>query len=441
MGGLEQAAGRMASLFDDGGVELLARAGLGVDWISAIETLPSDHRRFPDEADGLTALTSLRDALAMLDRMPPALALTEALLELRSRASGPRHPDALVELGALGALQQRAGRVEEGARHLARAWEGLRTQGVDDLRAAVVASNLALHHARVGRWLDAEPLLARAYAIRSRLAPGTTSRIAAQLAEARTRLGREREALALYEEAWRGAEQEHGATDPRTLARARTYGVVLNSLGEHHLAVEPLRAAVEHLAEGDERALARFELGVALDALGRGEEGLRLVEEAVRWTRGAGGPHPELSRRLTRLANLQLRRGHAAEAEGLLREALEADTLLHGDSSPEVAVRCAALGDFCARAGRRAEALGWLDPAASLLRSTLGDADPRTRSVVTFWLGLVMEQAEEARRQRDRELAVELVHRAWSVAVPVLGHGDRQVARLRSLADALALRP
>lgn len=440
MSAMEQAARRIASSFEDGGRSVLDEAGLGDDWQSALAALPPGHLPELRGASALQALTALRDALAMVDRVDAAVALTRALVDLRRRADGPDHPDTLVEIGAWGALEQRAGRAPEGERLLRRAYDGLVAQRVGDLRLAVVAAQLALHHARAGRWGEAEPLLAASYAARARHAPETTGRIAAQLGEARVWLGRRREAVPLYEEAWRAHVRDHGAADPRSLVRARAYGVLLNELGEHHLAIEPLRAALEHLPDGDERALVRFELGVALDALGRREEGLRLVEEAVRWTRRAGGPHPDLAHRLTRLATLQLRRGRATEAEGLLREALEADALLHGEDSPEVAARYVALGDFCARAGRRAEALGWLDPAASLMRSALGDDDPRTRSVVAFWLGLVAEQADEARRRRDRELAAELVRRAWSVAVPVLGHGHREVARLRSMADALALR-
>lgn len=436
----EVAAQRIASLFDDGGKAVLASTGMGPGWAGALRATAVDLSALPADASGLQVLTALRDALASAPDVGPALGLTRALLDLRTRTHGPDHPDTLVELGALGALEQRAGRIDEGALRLRRAYDGLAAQRIQDLRIAVVAASLAVHHARAGRFGEAEPLLAESYAIRARLAPDTTARVAAQLGEARLRLGRGREAAPLYEEAWRAFQREYGPDDPRTVTRARAYGALLNELGEHHQAVAPLREAVEHLAEGEERALVQFELGVALDALGRREEGLRLVEDSVRWTRRAGGPHPDLARRLTKLANLQIRRGRTTEAEGLLREALEADLVLHGDDSPEVAARYAALGEFCARAGRRAEALGWLDPAASLLRSALGDDDPRTRAVVAYWLGLVAQQADEARQRRDRALAAELVRRAWAVAVPVLGHGHRDVARLRAVAQALAIR-
>jgi hypothetical protein len=155
---------------------------------------------------------------------------------------------------------------------------------------------------------------------------------------------------------------------------------------------------------------------------------------------GEGLPHPNLASRLSTYAGMQLRKGRVGEAEGLLMEALEAERRLFGDSSVDVASRYATLGYFYARQGRTAEAMGWLDPAASLMRSAVGDTHPKTRVVVDYQAGMLIAQVERAAAQRKRDLARELVMRAWTLASPVLGFKSAKVRRIRELAEQLGFR-
>lgn len=427
----------IAALFEDEGRSVLDEGELGESWRDALQHVPPELLDVPPEDAGRVQLGRLRDFWSRLDDLRPALAATRGLLDVQVTRHGPEHPDALVELGALGALVQRAGRADEGAAMLERAFDGLRSAaGGSDLRLAVVSSNLGLHYVRAGRAEDAERVLGTAYRIRSVQAPETAGLAAAQLGELRMRAGRLADALPLLREAWQRSVEQQGPDHPRTAARAHVLGALYARLGRHSDAARLLRTAWEAARGDSERAAgAAMELGVALCQSGAEEEGLRRVEEAIRWTREASRaePHPTLPARLTAYAQLQLQRGRPGEAEGILLEALEAEKRLNGDDSPQVADRYAVLGNFCARSGRGPEALGWLDAAASLLRTALGDAHPRTRQVVQQQSGLLVATANDALKRRDRALASELLARAWSLAEPVLGQADARVREIREL--------
>ena len=142
-------------------------------------------------ARGPALIARLRDWHASSGRLLPALALTRGLLAVCIDARGHEHPDSLTELGALGALIWRSGRVEEGGKLLTSAFKALRAVADDqDLRLAVVAGNHALALVKAGELEQAEYALELALRRRRALAPQTTGIVAAQLGEVRVRLGK-----------------------------------------------------------------------------------------------------------------------------------------------------------------------------------------------------------------------------------------------------------
>jgi tetratricopeptide (TPR) repeat protein len=306
----------------------------------------------------------------------------------------------------------------------------------------VVAGNLARVRVSAEQWTRAEVLLAEAYRIRGKLAPATVGQVAAQLGEVRLRLGKTKSAVVLLREAWQAHLQTYGQGHPATAARARTLGRVLSGLERHSESILPLRQARSASQASGDRASAAasgFLLGVALYRCGTVEEGVRLVDEAVRWTRAERGPggahHRELPDRLTSWSALLLDRGRVDEAEGVLREALEVSGRLYGDQSVQVALRTAALGGLSARLGRVDEAMAWLEAAASLLRSTAGDSSVHTRQVVITLIELAQVQATRALDSRDKGTARMLVERVGPISVAVLGAADSRVQALQILAQ------
>lgn len=438
---IEAAPALLAALFEDGGVELLARGGLGQGWPEALACVPASILEVPPgPAAGLLQLLRLRDFWLRRGDLRPAIALTQALLQLRTRDGGPEHPDTLVEQATLGALAERAGRGAQGAAMLEDALARLRPRvGGRDRRLAVVASHAARSRVGRGELEGAEALLRIALRIRREVGEpvGAT---AAQLGEVLLRRGQPAAAQPLLDEAHREAVAAEGPHAAVSLARAQLLGRAAGEAGDPAAAAAALRPVhAATAAEPARQATVGFELGLALLSCGEAQEGIRLVEAAVRWTRGArgpaGGPHPTLPDRLAALARLRLARGRAAEAEGLLLEALDAEQQLSGDTSPQVALRYVALGRMCAGLGRVDEALGWLEPAISLLSGSLGPQDAHTRSAVEAYAAALLQAADRAGAGRDRALLADLVGQGLRLAEPVLGRSHPQIVALRALAQ------
>ncbi len=445
---IAEAPNLLGSLFEDGGAALLGQGGLGTDWRAALAHVPPAVLAIAPGPDaGLRQLLRLRDFWSSRNDLRPAVAATRGLVDVLARRVGPHHPDTLVELATLGVLADRAGRVDEGARLIEEALERLRPQvSGRDLRLAVVSGHAGRSRMSRGDVKGAEAALDVAWRIRTDVAPDTAALVAAQLGEVRLKLGDVQGALPLLKDAWEATRAREGDESPRALARAQMLGSVYNQLGRHDAAVKALRPVHAHLGDAppERRAAVAFELGLALARTGVAEEGLRLVDESVRWTRAwgqrSGSPHPSLPGRLTMFAQLQNQRGRPGEAEGMLMEALDAERQLYGDASPQVAQRYASIGRLVGGQGRLDEAIGWLDPACSLLRSALGDADPRVVEAVEAQAGFVLQRATQALASRDRELAGGLVLRAYDLAAAVLGHGHERTRRLRDLRDSHRLR-
>jgi tetratricopeptide (TPR) repeat protein len=113
-------------------------------------------------------------------------------------------------------------------------------------------------------------------------------------------------------------------------------GPLLNNLGwEHYESGEfddalaaferALRARERNPADGDGISLARYAVGKTLRALGRAEDGIPLLEEAVAWAEAEGKPdgwfHEELAEEYAAVGRDADARTHAQRALPLLGEA------------------------------------------------------------------------------------------------------------------------
>lgn len=435
----------LARLFPDGGQRFLQDGGLGASWGEALAGVPPQLLKVPPQAAGLRQLSRLRDFWTQQNDLRPALAASRALLDIRARVVGQDHPDTYMELGALGALVQRAGKMAEGGQLLEKAYAGLRSHGVSDMRLAIVAGNVGTHRVRQGDPTAGAEALRRALELRKRLQPRTIDLVAAQLAEVLLMQDRLDEAIDLLEQAWTACRAEHGADHARTRTRARSYGLALARAQQWERAARvlgPVHDARSKQPMDAEGAALAFALGISLSRSGQLEGGTRAVEACLRWTRQQeatlGHPHEELPNRLSEWANLELHRGRTEEAEGLILEALDVERRLWGDDSIDVARRYLELGRFYIGLGRMDEALGWIDPAASLHRSVLGDQDPDTKVAVEAQLSLLLDRAKAARNRRDPMLAWQLLDAGLAQAGPVLGFNHVTVRRARELHDQVA---
>ena len=433
------APARLSDLFSDGGASIFEESGRVSSWEEALAPLPKAVFRVASEDPAVALLTMCRDMWSRVD-LRLATAMTRGLLKIHIERHGKDHPDALVELGALGALAQRAGRVEEGAALLEEAWTGLRSVvGGRDIRLAIVAGNLGLYYAKIGDLSQAEHLLDQAYRVRKRVAPTSIAKVAAQLGEIRLRLGKTEEGLDDLRAAWLCSLDSVGETHPQTVKYSITLARGLNRAKLYREST-PLWRDLYRLAvdsnNPEKIAEIGFYLGMALYRTHHKEEARRRINESVRWTRAASEQtvHPKLPERLTFLAALEIDQRRIYEAEGLYREVIEAEIRLHGDDSPEVARRYAALGRLLGQMGRIDEAVGYLESAASLLLSTIGPRQESTRAVVAAAVGVLTQKAEQSVAEGDKEGASQILGHALQLAGPVIGFDHEAVRKAQALA-------
>lgn len=438
-GWADWAAERIAWLFEDGGAAVRYEGGLGSTWALALASVPDSYVENVGDTDdwdtiGEQVLQAVREYWAQNGDLRPAIAVTRGLVQRRADRFGESHPETLVELGALAALADRAGKLAEAAGMFRRAWEGLR--GVDDLRAAVVASNHALHMLRMRQVDRAEELLAHAHRLQKKHAPETTGLVAGQLGELLMRRGKSAEAAPLLQEAWDRYREQHGTGDPRTLARARLLATTLVSLERFAEALPVLRnihqAAIDE-KDDEKRVLLAFQLASALDAAGRLEEASRLVDDGIRWTRAHGDPHPEFPARITLASQLASKRGRFHEAEGFLREALDVEARVHGEGSAEAGQRHSRLALFLLSQGRLEEARGHLEVAVTVLRSTLGIEAWQTRYAAEALIDTLIAEAKRAKDSGDAMFAVEILEHARMTAIPILGPKHKMTLEIEKL--------
>lgn len=443
----DEMARMFTALFEDGGAVVLGEGSQHVSWEGALAELPDALFDMPRSTKPLTLLTLARDLWSRQNNLRMATAVTRGLLQLSVDRLGRDHPDTLTQLGALGALAQRAGRTEDGAALLEEAWEGLRSVvGGRDLRLAVVAGNLGLHYARAKRYDEAEHCLHTALKIRQAEAPLTAAMVAGQLGEVRLLLGRTDEGLEALEVAFLAELDQFGENHPNTLRRMLQLAMALSRAGQYRRAVPLWRTADAVARKGghpERISQISFELGRALIHDHKREEGTRRMREALQWTREAstsGPPHAELATRLAAWAQLEIDNRRPSEAEALLREAVDVETRLTGVASANTARRQAALGRLLAQMGRIDEALGYLESAASLLLSTEGPEDASTIAAVEATLGLIATKAEHLIAQRDKQGATQMIAHALALGGPVLGFDHRALATLRHIAESNRLR-
>lgn len=429
----------LAALFQDQGRALLAEGGKQ-SWEEALAPLPDALFAVPGGKNpGLTVLTLARDLWNRSGDLRMATAATRGLMGIHVGANGTEDPDALVELGALGRLAQRAGRVDEGAELMEQAWHGLRSVvGGRDMRLAVVGGNLGLHYARTEQLEEAEHLLETAYRIRKRQAPETVGTVAGHLGEVRLRLGKVADALEVLRDSWLSTLDQHGENHPRTIQKTLMLAKALNQT-QNYRESAPLWRDLHAVARksGEPLQIARmgFNLGQALYRTHKKEEAIRLLDDALRLARSrweAGEDVADLPDWLSFRAQIEIDERRPAQAEGIYLEAIEIEKHLSGEDSAETARRYVTLGSLIGRMGRLDEGMGYLDGAASLLRSKLGNAHPWTRAATEATLELLAAKIDKV-APLDRQTASALAQHGVHLGGSVLGYDHGAVRRVQSL--------
>lgn len=367
-------------------VEALAAAGWlrreGSTWIAtrsldALRTLdlPASEAAQRRVLDGVRALEEdareLVELLALLDR--PAGASFLARVASRP-ARVPAALDALLRAGWV--------RAQPHETDILLALDAPTTGAV--VRASLAADVRARLHGLLGEALLGRRRRASFEAGRHLAAGGRLAEAVGVLLDAAAASlggGRPQDALQALDEVGRATaalEASAGEGDAIWATReASLRGAALLAVGRWPEAIPTLERAVSHareLGEADVLVRALASLGRGLHRLGRYEPAAAALDEAL-----ARAPHtPALAAVLDGArrarADLHLQQGRAAEAEALLRDALDAATARGSQADEARAHR--GLGHVLGLAGRWTEAADALDVADELLTG-LGDAGAR----------------------------------------------------------------
>ena len=333
-------------------------------WLQVSESLA---RRLDDEEITIRLLEKRALRAGRRGEHDEGLQLAREVVRRVEALEGPGHPRLAVALGNLGQVLQHAGDLHAAlvAQRRALAIDET-TRGSEHPDVSFSLNNVAAVHIAKGEYREAIPLLERAVGIRERAFGPEHPRLLSalqNLAESLRGVGRFDEAEALFRRALAIAEARSGGDDPQRARLLSDLGSTAYYRGDAETARELYERAltihVEHDPAAIMTAVARYNLGEALEALDRLDEAFEQHQQALLDMQAKlGESHPYVAYPRGGLGRTHLRRGENEAAIPLLEQALAQ----HEDASApprERAVVRLALAQAMQRAGQldRAQAL------------------------------------------------------------------------------------
>lgn len=371
----------------------------------------------PDDARAVERqLVSLNDSGRFFEAVPVA----ERLAELRARALGPEHPDAVAASQLLGHAYRRVGDLRRAALHFGRVLsirERSLPAGSPLIERALI--NLAEVYREQQDHERAEPLLRRlveAARGTDRLASALTA-LAGLLVER----GDLDEAVTLYEQAVAAVE----AQPPPSAAFTDGADADAPPLGE------PPR---------HDTARARQNLARALAARGDLDRAQALAAQALAALEQTRGPDdPSVAVCLNNLALILHRQGKPEAAAPLFRRSIELRERGYGADHPSVAVPLNNLSGLAWDQGDFAEAERLSRRALGILERGSGPDHPRVADVLSALAGLALAQGRITDAIAMERRAADIQHAHAQIVF--LSGSERQklsfMARLERSSDAI----
>ncbi len=308
-------------------------------------------------------------ALAQYDRAKP---LFQRALALRREALGPDDDLTIGTLGRLAATQAQEGDPRDAIATAAEVVAARRrTRGENDAEYSAALSNLGNMYADIGDYAAAEPLLRESLAIDRRVLGDDSEDITFTLNNLATVL--------VDEEKYEDAIPLH----QESLAlRRRLFG-------------EPSAQV----------AIALGNYTLALDGAGRYAEAEATADSALAMAITVFGPrHLRTATNRVRLAQVFLHTGRAAQAEPLLREAVDVFTTL-GPRHWRTGDARAWLGETLLALGRNRDGINELEAGWEILTETTGSGTPRARAIAAVAAAYYEAADEPALAERWRQRA------------------------------------
>jgi serine/threonine-protein kinase len=293
-------------------------------------------------------------------------------------------------LSTLGELYEKAGQLDRAGEAFERSASLYGTAA--PLERAAALHGLGRIHAKRGQLAHAEALFREALAVRLERLPEKTAEVASTLnalALSVHEQGRHAEAEPLYRRALAADLASVGEADLHTqrvrgnlalllldtgdfAGAEQVFRDVLASIGGHRGASESRMDVAEYL-EG---------IGMTLTAQGRAAEAIGVLEQAVELrVRLVGRDHFLTARSLDHLGAALVAVGRLDEAEAAIAESLAVRLARLDPGHPEIASSYRTRGKLLAARGQRAEARADLALSVELYSASLGPEHPFTREV------------------------------------------------------------
>jgi serine/threonine-protein kinase len=219
--------------------------------------------------------------------------------------------------------------------------------------------------------------------------PLVQARLLTVLGRAHGDLGLYQEARPLFEEAIRIRRDSLGPDAFETAETERSYGGLLEHLGEYAAAESLMRRvqatfARDSIGRRDDRIRSLTVLANALHRLGRLDDAEPVYRQALALARDEYAPNsPELAGRLSDLGALLGNKAQYAEAESLLTRAIAIEREANGADSPRVATPTNNLATQFLRQRRSAEAEPMLREVLRIVTLALPEAHPLRASAMS----------------------------------------------------------
>ena len=314
-------------------------------------------------------------------------------LEETRRLYGPDHPQTFMSLTALATLLFGRAQFAEAEVLSREALAGLqRTRPADDPDVLGCLANLAAILTAKKDYTAAQELqqgllerVRRVYGPLGRLTVATLNNLGDGLAQQ----GRFAEAEPYYRQAVEAFNQTMGADHPQTLKATCGYGVMLCRMGRREEGLAIVRPALKDLeaalgADHPDALLVSGGIATLLREIGDLEDAEKLFRRTVATAEQSLGPlHPTTVTCTHGLAMLLLDKGDVASAAEMFRRAIEAMDKT-GQASEKVLLDCFGLVNALVQLGQLAEAEPLLRRAVDIHIKARGAEHPETQVAMTM---------------------------------------------------------
>jgi CHAT domain-containing protein/Tfp pilus assembly protein PilF len=407
-------------------------------------------------------------ALCAAARFADAVKPAQEILQIRTRAQGPKHWETADVRRVVATFELLAGKGEDdqrdmaGIRNLEQKAEELtqkaqyrqaqsllekalairrRVLGEEHPDTALSYNDLAQNLKAQGQYVKAQPLQEKALAIRRRTQGDEHPETAGcfnNLADILTEQGKYKEAQPLFEKALGIRRQLLGDEHPRT---AVCYHNLAGNLHRQRRLAEALPLAEKALAIwrktlGEEHpnvALGYNNVALMLSDQGRYAEAQAMVEKALAVHRKMRGEeHPLTANMYNNLAETLSEQGRYAEAEPLFEKALAIYRKTLGESHPGTAVCYSNLASNLKAQQRYAEAQPLFEKALAIWRAQLGEEHPNIASGYSNIAVNLTSQGRFAEAQPVAEKALAICRKTLGEEHPLTAKGYDTLAHILS---------